>query len=54
MKFSLIMATLGRFEDVSNFCKVLAKQTYNNFELIVVDQNEGDGLSEILEKGKVD
>lgn len=48
MKFSLIMATLGRFSEVAEFCKVLAKQTYKNFELIVVDQNEGAGLTEVL------
>ena len=48
MKFSLIMATLGRFADVAAFCKVLTKQTYKDFELIVVDQNEDVGLTEIL------
>lgn len=48
MKFSLIMATLGRFEEVAEFCNMLAKQIYKDFELIVVDQNEGDGLKEIL------
>lgn len=49
MKFSLIMATLGRFQDVAEFCKSLSRQTYKNFELIVVDQNEGKGLTDILQ-----
>ena len=48
MKFSLIMATLGRFEDVGLFCEVLSKQTYKDFELIVVDQNPDERLTEIL------
>ena len=48
MKFSLIMATLGRFEEVRSFCEVLSKQTYKDFELIVVDQNPAEGLTDIL------
>lgn len=47
-KISLIMATYGRFTEVEAFCQILMQQTYQNFELIVVDQNEGDGLTAIL------
>ncbi len=37
MKFSLILATLGRDKEVTNFLESLKNQSYKNFELIVVD-----------------
>ncbi|MGG2017317.1 glycosyltransferase family 2 protein [Bacillus sp. S10(2024)] len=40
MKFSLIMATCGRRDDIIDLLKSLEKQTYKGFELIVVDQND--------------
>lgn len=40
MKFSLIMATCGRRDDILDLLKSLEQQTYKNFELIVVDQND--------------
>ncbi|MFD3450490.1 glycosyltransferase family 2 protein [Microbacteriaceae bacterium 4G12] len=40
MKFSLIMATCGRRDDIVDLLISLEKQTYQNFELIVVDQND--------------
>lgn len=46
-KFSLIMATLGRKKEVENFMNSLKKQTYNNFELIIVDQNENNYIAHL-------
>jgi len=40
LKFSLIMATCGRRDDILDLLKSLEQQTYKNFELIVVDQND--------------
>ncbi len=34
------MATCGRRDDILDLLKSLEKQTYQNFELIVVDQND--------------
>ena len=45
---SLIMATLGRVEEVRRFIEHLALQTYKTFELIVVDQNSDDRLLAVL------
>ncbi len=39
IKFSLILATVGRTDDVARFLRSLDRQSYRNFELIVVDQN---------------
>ena len=37
MKFSLIMATLGRKDDIKIFLDSLKNQGNENFELIIVD-----------------
>lgn len=37
MKFSLITATLGRVHEIENLLISLSKQTYKDFELILVD-----------------
>ena len=52
LKFSLIMATLGRDKEIAAFCKSLAAQTYKNYELIIVDQNDDDRLIPIVEEFK--
>ena len=49
MKFSLVMATIGRTAEVERFLDSLNKQTYRNFELVVVDQNEDDRIGELLQ-----
>lgn len=49
MKFSLIMATIGRKDEVRAFMKSLQQQSYRNFELIIVDQNEADLLCPVVE-----
>ena len=50
MKISLIMATKGNIEVVERFCCFLNKQTYKNFELIIVDQNNDGRLDDIVQK----
>ncbi len=47
-KFSLILATVGRTEDVGNFLAHLAAQSYRSFELVVVDQNPDERLKPVL------
>lgn len=52
MKFSLVMATLGRSEEIKIFLDSLSAQDYKNFELIIVDQNERDILRNIVDEYK--
>lgn len=49
-KFSLILATLGRTVELDNFLKSLKNQTYKNFELIIVDQNDKISIDNIVTK----
>lgn len=53
MKFSLIMATCGRRDDILDLLKSLEQQTYKNFELIVVDQNDTP-ISDLFDEYKED
>ncbi|MEG7862606.1 glycosyltransferase family A protein [Bacillus mobilis] len=48
MKLSLVMATIGRIEDIKFLMESLNKQKYKNFELIVVDQNKHDKVKELV------
>jgi len=52
MKFSLVMTTLGRDKEIINFIGALLKQTYTNYELIIVDQNNDDRVVKIFEQYK--
>lgn len=48
MRFSLIVATLGRTAELSALLESLDRQTYRDFEVIVVDQNADNRLLPIL------
>jgi glycosyltransferase involved in cell wall biosynthesis len=52
MKFSLIMATLGRSAEVERLLASLEGQTHKDFELIVVDQNPDDRVKRIVARFK--
>lgn len=49
-KFSLIMGTLGRTEEVRRFLSSLQRQDYREFELFIVDQNPDDRLLAMIEE----
>jgi glycosyltransferase involved in cell wall biosynthesis len=49
MKISLVLATLGRDLEVLDFLKSLIFQTYQNFELIVIDQNQDGKIDAIMQ-----
>lgn len=51
-KISLIMPTLGRYEEVELFIKSLIKQTYKSYELIIVDQNDDFRIEKLYERYK--
>ncbi|MBL8437409.1 MAG: glycosyltransferase family 2 protein [Zoogloeaceae bacterium] len=48
MKFSLILATLGRDEELARCLASIAAQTHPRIELIIVDQNEDDRVARRL------
>lgn len=52
MKVSLILATLNRYDELKIFLDSLKKQTYKNFELIIVDQNKDNLIDDLLEQYK--
>ncbi|BBU41183.1 glycosyl transferase [Aeribacillus pallidus] len=50
MKISLIVATKNRVKELEKLFDSLLKQSYKNFEVIVVDQNEDDRVVKICNK----
>lgn len=48
MKISLVLATLGRDLELLDLLKSLIFQTYQDFELIVIDQNRDGKIDNIL------
>lgn len=53
-KFSLIVPTYGRIKEFEIFLESLKKQTYKNFELIVVDQNKHNSILDITQRYEED
>jgi len=54
MKFSLVMATLGRDKEPALFLESLKNQTYKDYELIIVDQNEDDRIDNVVSAYSMD
>ena len=50
MKISLITATLGRVDEIKILLNSLKAQTYTNFEIIIIDQNEHLLVKNIVDK----
>lgn len=53
MKISLILATVGRVSEVNVFLDSLVHQTYKNFEIILVDQNEDNRLENTINQYRI-
>lgn len=52
MKISLVLATLGRDRELVAFLESLQAQTYEDFELIIIDQNKDGKIDAIVEPFK--
>lgn len=47
-EFFLIVSTLGRKEELKNLLDSLVRQTYKNFEVHIIDQNNGPLIDELV------
>ncbi len=50
MKFSLVMGTLGRTNEVRAFLESLQRQDHRDFELLIVDQNPDERLAPLVDE----
>lgn len=52
MKYSLIVATLGRYSELKEMLLTIASQKFdlNNIEIIIIDQNQKGFLDEIIQE----
>lgn len=51
-EISLVLATVGRTDELNRLFESLAAQTFTDFEVIAVDQNEDDRLLPHLERAR--
>ncbi|WP_375206959.1 glycosyltransferase family 2 protein [Hyphococcus sp.] len=49
MKLSLVISTLGRTSDLNKLFESLTAQTFHDFEVIIVDQNDEDFLAAFVQ-----
>ena len=49
-KFSLVLCTINRKEEVDKFLQSLSRQTLSEFEVIIVDQNKDSLLEPVIAK----
>ena len=49
-KFSLVLCTINRKEEVDKFLQSLSRQTLSEFEVIIVDQNKDSLLDPVIAK----
>ena len=50
VNFSLIIATINRRKSLSRLLGSLSKQSYKNFEVLIIDQNPSDYLIDIISR----
>ena len=50
MRFSLILSTINRKIEVKKFLLSVSNQTFKDFEVIIIDQNQDDSIIFILEQ----
>jgi GT2 family glycosyltransferase len=48
MHFSLILATVGRSSEPERFFETLCAQTHQDFDTVIVDQNEDDRIEKLV------
>jgi GT2 family glycosyltransferase len=51
-EISLVLATVGRTDQLDRLFNSLALQTFNNFEVVVVDQNSDERLLPYIQRAK--
>jgi glycosyltransferase involved in cell wall biosynthesis len=49
MRYSILLATCGRTEELHQFFRSLLAQTWRDFEVLVIDQNPDDRVCEALQ-----
>jgi glycosyltransferase involved in cell wall biosynthesis len=51
--FDLVVATVGRVDELARFLDSLERQTHRDFRVLVVDQNDDDRVTPLLGEGTV-
>ena len=50
MKFTLILATLGRSDEVRRMLESLKRQSYQDFEVVLIDQNSDNRVFKLYKE----